>query len=185
MSLAKIAVAVVAVSLMGSGAWAQSGKMSAKDFAANAASSDMAEIRSSQMALEKASMPQVKEFAQMMIRDHQEASAGLKTAAQQDNVTVPDQMSKKHAAQVDKLNGMSGAGFDKAYMTMQVAAHREALSMMNAYAKDGDSAALKAHAEKVAPTIKMHLEHAQTLQQNSNATDSNAKSGGKAKNGMR
>jgi putative membrane protein len=138
--------------------------MSAQDFATMAASSDMLEIRSSELALQKSQTAAVKEFAQMMINDHTTASKNLMAAAQQDGVTVPADMLPKHASQVEALGSTAADAFDASYIDAQVAAHQEALALMTSYAESGDAAALKAHAQKTAPIIQMHYEHAQQLE---------------------
>jgi putative membrane protein len=166
MNVVKTSIATAAIGLIASIAWAQTTKMSAQDFATMAASSDLFEIQSSEMALQKAESAEVKEFAQMMIDDHSKASKELMAAAQQDGAAVPEAMTDKHAAQVETLKGASGATFDASYIGAQVAGHQEALNLMTSYAEAGDSAALKAHAEKTAPVIQMHLEHVQKLDQN-------------------
>ena len=145
-------------------AWAQSQVMSGQDFAAAAASSDMFEIQSSQLALEKAQNDSVKEFAQMMIDDHTKASEELKAAAEKDGVTVPTEMDEKHKAQLGQLNSAPADGFDAAYVTAQKAAHEEGVTLMTSFAESGQEAALKAHAAKTAPIIQTHLEHVQKLQ---------------------
>ena len=163
MNFMKTAIAAVVVSLIGSIAFAQTAKMSAQDFATMAASSDMLEIRSSELALQKSQTAAVKEFAQMMINDHTAASKNLMAAAQQDGVTVPADMLPKHASQVEALGSAAGDAFDASYIDAQVTAHQEALALMTSYAESGDAAAMKAHAQKTAPIIQMHYEHAQQL----------------------
>ncbi|MBZ9936976.1 DUF4142 domain-containing protein [Mesorhizobium sp. BR1-1-16] len=163
MNYMRSAIAAASVSLMASLAWAQSGTMSAQDFATTAASSDMLEIQTSNVALQKSSSAAVKEFAQMMINDHTKASSELKMAAQKDGVTIPTAMLEKHAATVEKLNGTAAGAFDAAYIDAQVNAHKEAVALMMSYAQTGEAPALKAHAQKTAPIIQMHLQHAQQL----------------------
>jgi putative membrane protein len=161
----KAAIVSVGFSLLASMAFAAD-KISAQDFAATAASSDMFEIRSSELALQKSQTSAVKEFAQMMIKDHTEASKNLMAAAKQDGIAVPGEMAEKHAAQVKALSGAEGEAFDAAYLDAQLAGHKEALALMTNYAKDGDAAALKAHAQKTAPIVQMHLEHVEQLNKN-------------------
>lgn len=144
-------------------AWAQSQAMSGQDFVAAAASSDMFEIQSSQLALEKSQNDAVREFAQMMIEDHTTASEELKAAAEQDGVTVPTEMDEKHKALLEQVNSASAESFDAAYVTAQQAAHEEGLALMTSFAESGQEAALKAHAAKTAPVIQAHLEHVQKL----------------------
>ncbi len=166
MTFARTLLAAAVFVAAGSTAWAQQADMKAQDFATMAASSDMLEIQSSQRALEAADSAAVKEFAQMMINDHTTASKDLMAAAQQDGVQVPQEMmTAKHAETLKSLEGVTGADFDASYVDAQVAAHKEALALMQSYAENGDGAALKAHAQKTAPIIQMHLEHVEKLDQ--------------------
>ena len=146
-------------------AMAQMDTPSAQEFVTMAASSDMFEIQSSTIALEKAQSDEVKEFAQQMIDDHTKASTQLKAAveASGDDLEVPETMMEKHQQQVEALNDASGSEFDAAYIEAQTAAHQEAVALMTAYAEGGDEAQLKAHAEMAQPIVKMHLEHVEEL----------------------
>ena len=117
----------------------------------------------SQLALDKSKKAEIKDFAQMMINDHTQSSNNLKAAAKEDGVNVPTEMTSAHAAKVGALGDLSGDTFDRKYMQMQVEAHQEALALMKGYAASGDSKALKQHAEKTAPVIQTHLEHAEKL----------------------
>jgi putative membrane protein len=123
----------------------------------------MFEIRSSELALQKSQTDAVKEFAQMMITDHTAASKNLMAAAKQDGVAVPAEMADKHAAQVKALESAEPGAFDAAYLDAQLAGHKEALALMTGFAKDGEAAALKAHAQKTAPVVQTHLEHVEQL----------------------
>ncbi|RVI47034.1 DUF4142 domain-containing protein, partial [Sinorhizobium medicae] len=72
-------------------------------------------------------------------------------------------MDEKHAAELEKLKNAQGEQFDAAYVQAQLAAHQEALKLLQSYAQGGDSEPLKAHAAKTAPVVQGHLEHAQKL----------------------
>src|SRR3954454_18219313 len=142
---------------------AYSAMMTAQDFATAAGSSDMFEIESSKMALQKSSSATVKEFAQMMIKDHTQSTANLMAAAQQDGVSVPAQMITKDVKNIDQLELATGGAFDSRYIGEQRAAHEQALALLTSYAQDGSAPALKAHAAKIAPVVEMHLEHLKSL----------------------
>jgi len=136
---------------------------SPQEFVKAAASSDMFEIRSSELALRKSQTLQVKEFARMMIKDHKTSSKRLLSAAKKDELAVEPEMTSKHAAQLEALSNDSGEAFDNAYVEAQVAAHQEALALMTSYAKSGEAKHLVAHAKKTAPIIREHFKHAQQL----------------------
>lgn len=161
MNISGVALAASLLTASGGFAWAQSAQ-TAQEFATMAANSDMFEIQSSELALQKAQSAEVKEFAQKMINDHTIASRDLMAAAEKDGVSVPAEMSTMHEAKVGALGDISGATFDAKYIEEQVAAHNQTLALMTGYAAGGEGA-LKAHAAKTAPIIQMHLEHIQAL----------------------
>jgi putative membrane protein len=135
--------------------------LSAQEFVTMAASSDMFEIQSSQLALENAQDAEVKEFAEQMIEDHTKASKQLAQIAASENLTVPDDMAETHEELLATLSSAQGDAFDAAYVTAQAQAHEMALALMTAYGENGDNDKLKAHAETTRPIIAQHLDHAQ------------------------
>ena len=72
-------------------------------FIKEAADGGMAEVELGQLAADKASRPEVKEFAQRMVKDHSQANDQLKQIAMQKGVTLPSAPSKKNEATKDKI----------------------------------------------------------------------------------
>lgn len=140
---------------------------SAPDFVRLAAESDMFEIQSSQMAVERAQNAEVKEFARMMIEAHNKTTADLKAAIQASGqaITPPTQPSEEIADELNDLRETAAGDFDKAYIDEQVEAHQEALNLMQRYAGDGDVPELQAFAAATAPAIQQHLDRAKALQE--------------------
>jgi putative membrane protein len=137
--------------------------LAAQQFADAAASSNMFEIRSSELAIDRASNEDVKLFAQQMITDHTAASEKLMAAAQQDGITPSDQMAPHHQNMLDGLTSADGEASDAAYVEAQVAAHEEAVALFEAYVADGPEGALKAFATETLPTLILHHEHVSAL----------------------
>lgn len=141
----------------------QMANLSAQEFVTMAASSDMFEIQSSQLALEKAQSDDVKEFAQEMIQDHTQMSQELMQVAQEENLSAPSEMAEMHQELLQSLSGASAGEFDAAYAQAQVQAHQMALALLTGYAENGDNDDLQAQAKKGTPMIQEHLENAQEL----------------------
>jgi putative membrane protein len=57
----------------------------------------------------------------------------------------------------------SGEKFDAAYWKTQVQVHKRAMKLMQDYAQNGDTAALKQFAQSAIPAIQRHLEIAQKM----------------------
>jgi putative membrane protein len=140
---------------------------STQDFVTEAANSDMFEIQSSQLALQKSSDPTTKSFANQMVTDHTKTSADLKSMV--DNGTVkanlPTSLDSSHQSMLDKLNSLSGEDFAKEYNADQVDGHKAAVDLFKRYAKGGDSDALKSWTATTLPTLQHHLDMANNLKQ--------------------
>jgi putative membrane protein len=132
-------------------------------FAEVAASSNMFEIESSQLALERTSNDEVKAFAEHMIEDHTAAGEKMKAAAAKDGVTPPATMAEKEQAQLQELQSAEEEAFDQAYLTAQVAAHDEAVALFDAFSTEGEESALRAFAAETLPTLEEHKATAHEL----------------------
>ncbi|GEO05590.1 hypothetical protein AAE02nite_32540 [Adhaeribacter aerolatus] len=134
-------------------------------FAVNAASGGLMEVALGNMAQQKGANADVKKFGQQMVTDHSKANTELKTIASSKNIQIPTTPLPKHQKHIDHLSGLSGAEFDKHYMTMMVEDHQEDIGLFQKTANDNSQdAELKAFAEKTLPVLKSHLQLAQQTQ---------------------
>ena len=122
-----------------------------------AASSDMYEIQSSQLALSQAQNAAIRSFAQMMVTDHTNTTQQLSAAASASGVSVPGAMLPMHAQLVARLQARSGADFDREYARQQLLAHQQALALHTNFAARGDAPALRAVAGTAVPVVTQHL----------------------------
>ncbi|WP_090631950.1 DUF4142 domain-containing protein [Parapedobacter indicus] len=133
------------------------------DFAVKAADAGLAEVELGKLAQEKATDPRVKDFAQMMVNDHQKANDELMTIATRHNITLPPVISKDQADKQRKLREKSGAEFDKEYIDMMVKDHNKVVSLFEDASSDAQNADLKAFASKTLPILKKHHEDATAI----------------------
>jgi putative membrane protein len=122
---------------------AQGPSDSDKTFLAFAAQADQNEIAVSQVAEQKATNPDVKAFAQKVVREHKQMTASMKPFAQKWGITPPMGPDADHQKEIDKLKGMSGADFDKEYMDAMVSDHTAALDKFNTEVNDTKDPAFK------------------------------------------
>lgn len=142
----------------------------AQEFVNKAAAGGVFEVESSKIAQDKISDQSVKDFAQKMIVDHGAANAKLESIAGEQKLKVPSELDPQHKAELDKLQ-LSEAPLDQPYVEAQRSAHTDAVSLFEAYAKDGDNATLKSFAQETLPTLKMHKDMIEKI-----ATSTGAKS---------
>jgi len=133
--------------------------------------SDSAEIKPSQLAMDKAQNADVKAYAQRMITDHGMLEDSLKALERQENVSpAPNAMSQQIETEtrstLQQLQGLSGAEFDRAYMQAMVQSHQAALNAVDTQLLPSaqDPKVKMALEQKVRPIIVAHLESAQAIQ---------------------
>ena len=134
------------------------------EFLTKAAQGGLAEVELGKLALTKATNAEVKKFAQQMVDDHSKANAELKTLAAQKNFSMPTEPSSKGKSLMDKLKGLSGAEFDKAYVNGMVEDHEEDVKLFKNQSEDGKDADVKAWAAKTLPNLQMHLDMIKGIQ---------------------
>jgi putative membrane protein len=135
-----------------------------EDFVAEAATSDMFEIESSKLAIERAD-PATKTFAQQMVADHTKTSDELKALVSSGKVkaAVPAAMTSSQQSMLDKLKGLQGEDFTKQYHSDQEDVHEDAVDLFKRYSEEGENADLKAWAATTRPALEHHLMMAKDL----------------------
>ena len=134
-----------------------------KKFLAMAAQSDQNEMALSKVAQDKATNPAVKAFATKMITEHTKMSASMKPFADSWGLTAPDGPDADHQSEISKLNGLSGADFDKEYMSDMVTDHTKALSAFTTEAKDTKDVKFRAAVLKGKTVVAAHKNMAYDL----------------------
>jgi len=137
----------------------------ATKFITEAAQGGQAEVKMGQLASQNGQSQDVKKLGQTLVQDHQKANEELMALAQKKNIQVPQDLGK-HQHMVDRLQSKSGADFDKAFVTMAVKDHKKDVSKFEKCSKDVDDAELKAFIDKTLPTLRNHLQMAQSAARN-------------------
>lgn len=132
-------------------------------FATEAANSGMTEVELSKLAQEKATDPQLKSFAAMMVKHHGKANDELMALAKSKNITLPATLNTESQKKHDELAAKTGADFDKAYAQVMVKDHKETVDLFEDGIKNLKDPDLKAFVDKTLPTVKMHLEAIQKI----------------------
>ncbi|MBM6594347.1 DUF4142 domain-containing protein [Microvirga pudoricolor] len=136
--------------------------VSTAQFVPSATSSNTFEIQSSRLALQRSRDPEVRRFAQQMIRDHNMAGRKMMAAARASGITPPRPMlNDKHQAMLDSVR--TASDFNAAYLQAQLAAHQEAVALFTSYSNTGDDAQMVVFAKETLPTLQMHLDHVQSM----------------------
>ena len=143
-------------------------------FVKEAAEGGMMEVQLGKLAQEKAADDKVKQFGKRMEQDHSKVNDELKKIAADKGVQLSMDLDKKHKTNVDKLTKLSGTAFDKQYINDMVSDHKEDIKKFQRVADKGKDPDLKQFASQTLPTLKEHLQLAESTAQQ-------AKSGSKTK----
>jgi putative membrane protein len=128
------------------------------------AQANIAEVAAGKLALEKSSNADVKQFAQMMIDDHGKGLDETKKVAAAKSLTLPSEPDAAHKKMADSLKKLSGAGFDKEYVSKAgVADHAKVHAALKDDIAKAQDADVKALATKLEPTVAHHGEMARKL----------------------
>ena len=132
-------------------------------FVKHASASGMAEVKVAGLGVKKAGRADVKEFAEMLVKDHTMANEELKKLASTKGVELSAVIAPKHADTFQKLEKVSGTEFDKEFLADQVSDHKKCVSNFEAASKDSKDTEVKIFADKMLPTLRAHLATAKEL----------------------
>lgn len=138
--------------------------------AATASASNMDEIQTSQLALQKTQNAAVREFAQMMVTEHGAVEREMQAMLQQKGMAPVDNalsgtMKRNLARTLEMLRAMNGAAFDMGYMTHQVAAHEMTLNTIDTtlLPNTRDPQMREMLQNRVRPAVAQHLTRARQI----------------------
>jgi putative membrane protein len=147
-----------------SGAAASSPSTSAdQDFVTKAAQGNSAEVALGQIVAGKTKNPAVKQFAQMMVKDHTAALNELQELAQSKNLNFNDALPEDAQSLQTKLSSDTGTQLDKDYMDGMLEDHEKDVQEFTDQSQKAKDPDLKQWASKTLPILQKHLEKAQQI----------------------
>ena len=150
----------------GAAAMTASSTGDAKDVATyivDLASTGMTELDMSKMAVERATTPAVKSYAQEVVQAHDKDDQKIKQLASEYNITLPDGLSNDGQEMVMKLKQQNGAEFDKQYLDNMADINDKAISKTKDLADNTDKMDLKEFATKTEGDDTHHRDMAKQL----------------------
>lgn len=133
-------------------------KLSVQDthFVKTAAISGMAEVNDGKLAQSMGSAS-VQKVGERMVTDHTKANDQLMALANEKGVTPPMKVDAKHAEVTASLQKLSGASFDKRYLSTELQGHEMTIAAFKTEASTGSDPDLKSFASSTLPTLEQHL----------------------------
>jgi putative membrane protein len=127
------------------------------------------EVDYSQLGVDKATNPSVKQFAKLMVKDHGAMLDAVKNLSSKLNVTAApndkvNDLQKESQKDITDLNGKTvGKDFDHEFMEEQVDMHQETLDLLNDLDSKTTNADLKAAIAEAKPKVQAHLDQAKAI----------------------
>jgi putative membrane protein len=126
-------------------------------FIFDAASSNLLEIRLGQAAQSKASNPSVKQFGQQMVTDHTNLQSQLTATISKGGTQYKPGMTDDDEKEVERLEKLSGADFDRQYMTAMVQHHQEDVATFQTQSQSARSTEARQIITTSLPILQRHL----------------------------
>ncbi|HVU16655.1 MAG TPA: DUF4142 domain-containing protein [Candidatus Didemnitutus sp.] len=136
---------------------ADSLKHSDRAFIEKAAKAGQKEVQLGEIAAQRATNPQVREYAEMIVSDHKAANEELTALAERKGVMLP-----AADVNVSKWNEKKTSSFDKDYVDEMVDDHDDAISLFEKGAKSEDPD-IAAFAQKYLPKLQAHYTQAKSF----------------------
>jgi putative membrane protein len=128
-----------------------------REFINKAATGSVNEVELGRIATLRAARPSVRSFGERMVMDHSRANTELAALAQSKGLALPTVLEPSQRAMRDRLNGFSGADFDRAYMSEMVRDHTEDVALCERAAEISADPDIKAWAARSLPMLQDHL----------------------------
>ena len=126
-------------------------------FVRRAVENGRAGLQQSQLALQRASRPAVRDFALQLIADHGRSNQELERIAQRKNIPLPAGVDVEHQATLETLQAMTGEAFDVAYLGAIKNAQQRSIAMFETALEPGfEDAELEAFARRTLPVRRGH-----------------------------
>ena len=127
-----------------------------------------ADIETGQLAGQRGHSNEVRQFGAMLARDHQMVRQQGRDLAKKLGLTPTppsgDQSAQDHAAAMQRLSGLRGPEFDRAFLQHEVVFHETVIAAIeNTLLPAITNEELRAFVAKVAPAFEAHLDMARTL----------------------
>ena len=125
------------------------------------------DVEAAKQAIAKSKNKEVVAFAESMLRDHEAVNQQALDLVKKLNVTPEDNatsqaLSKAGAAEREKLSGLDGAAFDKAYVDNEVAYHKQVNGALEGLLiPSAQNAELKGLLETGLKLFQGHQQHAE------------------------
>jgi putative membrane protein len=154
--------AALAAALSCAGLPARAQNTAGIEFLKEAMQGNLAEVELGKLARQKGASEGVRSFGSRLEQDHSQANKKAAAVAKSLKLEPPTEPSKQQKDNYQLLSRLSGADFDRAFAKHMVDDHKRDIADYEREAK-GSNPAVAKYASETLPTLRKHLELAQSL----------------------
>jgi putative membrane protein len=154
----RVIVIVTCVALLAASALAGEGRLRSRDqhFIDRADSFYLGEVDAGTLALRKGTTEPVRLLGERVVRDQRKALEQLRAVGARSDLRVPGRLQDPEVRLYQRLDALTGAPFDEAYVAAVRSGYASAIRVFEAEARHGHNRELRAHAEGVLPMLRAH-----------------------------
>lgn len=115
-------------------------------------------------ATEHATIPEVRQFASMLQKEHAQQTNEIKQLAQVRNVTLPDSLDRLLQSDVDNLQKKTGKAIDKEFIGSMIRHHRSSIDLYKDASGKVNDNEVRMHIDNSLPALQRHLDSVQAIQ---------------------
>jgi putative membrane protein len=141
-------------------------------FVKEASSGNQSEIALAQLAQQKAQNPEIKNLAQMLQQDHQQAQEKLQTIAQTHGIMLDQSPGWTQKRAQSKLEKLTGAEFDQQYAKDMLEDHVTDIKKFQKASQNIEDGDVKQYAQECLPKLETHLQHAKSAAKSAGVDES-------------
>jgi putative membrane protein len=134
------------------------------NFLADAIRGNVSEVKLGQLATERGQSQQVREYGEMLRKDHTKSLERASSLANEIGIPASSELSAQQQKQFESLQKLSGEEFDTTFLSQMVRDHQSDIAKFSAQAQSGSDPEVMAFAKETLPTLQAHLQHAQSIQ---------------------
>jgi putative membrane protein len=140
-------------------------RLSSRDakFIREAAEGNNAEIQMGQMVAQRTQDPQVRAYADKLVRDHTQANRELRQIAESRGIDMPQGPSRSDERSMRRMQAMNGRELDREAVDHWVKDHKKDIKEYDKEARRASDPQVKQYATMSLPTLRDHLSNAKTL----------------------
>jgi putative membrane protein len=125
-------------------------------FIADVTADNLLEVRLGEMAQSKAQSSSVREFGQRMVSDHSRMQNEWTALLSKHGISHTPSLDSDDEQKVKQLQSLSGNEFDRAYMTLMIQGHQDAVTRFQNQGRAARSTEVRQLAESELPVLEQH-----------------------------